>query len=53
MNGFANMACDETILESVAVGAVPPTLRFYGWRPACLSLGYRQGSIVVDLHQLV
>jgi lipoate-protein ligase A len=33
----------------VAAGASPPTLRFYGWSPACLSLGYFQPFDVVDL----
>ncbi|HSG16106.1 MAG TPA: lipoate--protein ligase family protein [Anaerolineae bacterium] len=46
--GSSNMAVDEAILEAVAAGESPPTLRFYGWRPACLSLGYRQPSTVVD-----
>lgn len=37
----ANMAIDEALLNSVAVGA-PPTLRFYGWKRPTLSLGYFQ-----------
>jgi lipoate-protein ligase A len=35
------MAVDEALLES-AVGSQLPTLRFYGWSPATLSLGYFQ-----------
>lgn len=27
---------------AVAAGKVPPTLRFYGWRPPCVSIGYAQ-----------
>ena len=42
------MAVDEAILEAVAAGLSPPTVRFYGWEPACISLGYRQRSDVVD-----
>ena len=42
------MAVDEAILEAVAAGESPPTLRFYGWRPPCVSLGYRQPANVVD-----
>lgn len=38
----ANMAVDEAILLEHAAGRVPPTLRFYGWRPAAVSLGYFQ-----------
>lgn len=41
-NGPNNMAIDGAILESVAKGLQPPTLRLYGWRPMCLSLGYGQ-----------
>ena len=39
-SGAWNMAVDEVLLDGVATGAAPPTLRFYQWRPACLSLGY-------------
>lgn len=38
-NGFTNMAVDEAILLAVKEGRVPPTLRLYGWQPACLSIG--------------
>jgi len=38
----ANMAIDEAILTAHAAGEVPPTLRFYGWQPAAVSLGYFQ-----------
>jgi biotin synthase len=44
--GFArgawNMAVDEALLEAVGRGQSPPTLRFYGWDPPALSLGYFQ-----------
>jgi lipoate-protein ligase A len=36
------MAIDEAILLSVAAGMSPPTLRFYGWEPPCVSVGYAQ-----------
>jgi len=42
LDGITNMAIDQAIMESVGDGVVPPTLRFYGWEPACLSLGYAQ-----------
>jgi lipoate-protein ligase A len=47
--GARNMARDVTILEEVASGACPPTLRIYGWDPPCLSLGRHQGLDAVDL----
>src|ERR1700694_187645 len=46
--GAWNMAVDEILLEGVAAGAAPPTLRFYEWMPPCLSLGYFQPFDVVD-----
>jgi len=46
--GRRNMAVDEAILDSVAAGQAPPTLRFYAWAPPCLSLGHAQAAEVVD-----
>jgi lipoyl(octanoyl) transferase len=37
-----NMAVDEAILLEHAEGRVPPTVRFYGWNPATMSIGYFQ-----------
>ncbi len=37
-----NMAVDEAILHAHASGVVPPTIRFYGWQPAAMSIGYFQ-----------
>lgn len=45
------MAVDEAVLEAVAAGASPPTLRFYGWEPACLSLGFAQPWDDADLER--
>ena len=50
--GTSNMATDEAILRAVAEGAAPPTLRFYGWTPPCLSLGYAQPAADVDAERL-
>lgn len=36
------MAADEAIFRLMPLGQTPPTLRFYGWRPAAVSLGYFQ-----------
>lgn len=44
-----NMALDEAIMDAVAEGAVPPTLRFYQWAPPGLSLGRRQPLSGIDL----
>lgn len=41
-DGATNMAIDEAILLAVMEGKAPPTLRFYGWHPPCLSVGYGQ-----------
>lgn len=51
-DGAMNMATDEAILENVAAGNSPPTLRFFGWRPACLSLGQAQPVADVDMARL-
>ncbi|WP_188207660.1 lipoate--protein ligase family protein [Alkalibacillus aidingensis] len=37
-----NMALDECLLKWHSEGKIPPTLRFYQWEPAGLSLGYFQ-----------
>ena len=50
--GAWNMALDEAIMDAVAEGAAPPTLRLYQWAPPCLSLGRRQPLEDVDLAQL-
>jgi lipoate-protein ligase A len=47
--GALNMAIDEAILEAVGRAEVMPTLRFYAWLPACLSLGYAQPFSDADL----
>lgn len=52
LDGPTNMAVDEAIQRAHAAGEVPPTLRFYRWRPACLSLGYFQSADTVDFARL-
>lgn len=37
-----NMALDEALLNWHSEGKIPPTIRFYGWEPATLSIGYFQ-----------
>lgn len=50
--GAWNMALDEAVMDAVAAGAAPPTLRLYQWAPPCLSLGRRQPLAGVDLARL-
>ncbi len=50
--GAWNMALDEAILESVGSGDSLPTLRFYGWNPACLSIGYAQSISDIDFESI-
>ena len=47
-DGAENMALDMAIADAVAAGLQPPTLRLYGWKPFCLSLGYGQRIGDVD-----
>jgi lipoate-protein ligase A len=49
-DGATNMAIDESIMKAVAEGKSIPTLRFYGWDPPCVSIGYSQTfDEVIDL----
>lgn len=41
-NAFENMAFDEAIFQETIKNNKPPTIRFYGWQPAAVSLGYFQ-----------
>lgn len=48
--GALNMALDEAMLVCQAAGDMPPTLRLYGWEPACMSIGYFQrAGLEVDV----
>ena len=45
-----NMAIDRAILKAHSQNKVPPTVRFYGWTPAAISIGYFQSlTAEVDL----
>ncbi|MEZ4771304.1 MAG: biotin/lipoate A/B protein ligase family protein [Caldilineales bacterium] len=46
--GAWNMAVDEAIAVHAGPGAVLPTLRFYSWQPACVSLGRNQRLADID-----
>lgn len=55
---FFNMALDEALLDWHSEGKIPPVVRFYGWNPATLSIGYFQkiekeiDMEAVERHQL-
>jgi lipoate-protein ligase A len=42
LDGATNMAVDEALLRARIQSSGAPTVRFYGWRPATVSLGYAQ-----------
>jgi lipoate---protein ligase len=42
LSAAANMALDKIILEEVAAGASPPTMRFLQFQPAAALVGYHQ-----------
>lgn len=41
-SAFENMAIDEAIFRETIRHQKPPTLRFFGWHPAAVSIGYFQ-----------
>ncbi len=41
-DAFTNMAVDRAIMMATSEGCVPPTVRFYGWVPSAISIGYFQ-----------
>lgn len=50
-DGAFNMALDRALVESVASGASKPVIRFFGWNPPAVSLGYNQRSDGLDLQK--
>lgn len=48
LDGATNMAIDEAISRALQANLAPPTLRFFSWQPACLSLGQAQPGGDVD-----
>ena len=51
-DGATNMAVDEAVMWAVLEGKSLPTIRFYGWEPFCLSIGYAQSMAKeVDLER--
>ncbi len=50
-NGLANMAVDH-YLSINSDKYSTPILRFFGWNPYCVSLGYHQSEKIVDFQKL-
>jgi len=48
-DGAANMAVDEALTLSIGSGKSLPTIRFYKWKPAAVSLGYFQKADDINL----
>ena len=44
-NAYENMAIDYAILVANSRDSVPPTIRFYGWEPSAISIGYFQSLL--------
>ncbi len=51
-SGEVQMAIDSWLLEQHRLGKHPPTLRFYTWHPAAISLGYHQQDYPEHWHNL-
>jgi lipoate-protein ligase A len=49
MAGADNMARDRALVDQLVAGERGPTLRFYSWQPACISLGLGQKPEILDL----
>jgi len=41
-DGFLNMAIDEALINLVSDEKSQATIRFYGWKPNCVSIGFFQ-----------
>lgn len=41
-SAFTNMAIDKAVMVSCSRSKVPPTVRFYTWKPPAISIGYFQ-----------
>jgi lipoate-protein ligase A len=51
-SGQFQMGLDAWLLDQHRQGLHPPTLRFYTWEPAAISLGYHQRQIPSHWHSL-
>jgi lipoate-protein ligase A len=46
--GAVNMARDEELARELSRGAIPATVRIYGWDPPAVSIGYHQAEEDID-----
>ncbi len=51
--GRYNMAFDRMLASALADGTGKPTLRFYGWNPPSISLGFHQDETDFDSEKLL
>jgi lipoate-protein ligase A len=49
-NGLFNMSADQWLARQMSLTLDRPILRFYGWRPYCISLGYHQKETEINLN---
>jgi lipoate-protein ligase A len=52
-NGMRQMAIDLALRDRLLAGNIFPTLRFYRWRPAAISLGYHQRNHPSEWNDLI
>lgn len=52
-NGAVQMQVDRWLLQQHRLGKHPPTLRFYTWSPAAISLGYHQKNYPQSWQELI
>ncbi len=50
-DGTYNMEYDEHLAHQLQDGKILPTLRIYGWKPHCISLGYNQNENEINKEQ--
>ncbi len=50
-SGEKNMEIDAELFRECESGQGECTLRFYGWRPWCVSIGRNQSSSIVDMEE--
>ena len=50
-SAFENMAIDEAIFRETAAKQKKPTLRFFGWSPPAVSIGYFQDLKEINLER--
>jgi lipoate-protein ligase A len=52
-NGLFNMSADLWLGQQMTVVFDRPVLRFYGWNPYCISLGYHQKTTEINIKECI